>query len=40
MNWKNITEIAMGVGIGIMAADVAKATSDLIAVAITRAIKK
>lgn len=40
MNWKNVYEIAAGVGLGIMAAEVAKATGDLIVAVTMRAIKK
>ena len=37
MNWKNVYEIAAGVGIGIMAAEVAKTTGDLIVAIALRA---
>jgi hypothetical protein len=40
MNWERVYEIAMGVGIGIMAADVIRSVSGLIAAAIMRSIEK
>jgi len=40
MNWRNITEIAIGVGIGIMATDVARATGELIVAVASRATGK
>ena len=40
MNWKNVTEIAIGVGIGIMATDMARATGDLIVAIASRATGK